>query len=70
LAFSLAATNWWANRRSGRPLRAITDEETYARLMGFSPDAIQRQAERAGMPVGGQADTFRAAANPRVGKRL
>jgi hypothetical protein len=34
------------------------------------------QAKRAGVPVGGpglasnQGDTFRAAANPRVGKRL
>jgi hypothetical protein len=33
LAITLAACNWWANRRRGRPLVAITDEKTYLRLM-------------------------------------
>ncbi len=40
MAICLAATNWWANRPRGQPLRAITDERTAARLMGVRPEVI------------------------------
>jgi hypothetical protein len=40
MAICLAATNWWANRPKGQPLRAISDERTVARLMGVRPELI------------------------------
>jgi hypothetical protein len=42
MAICLAATNWWANQKKGQPLRAITDEVTAMRLMGYPPEAIAR----------------------------
>jgi hypothetical protein len=42
MAICLAATNWWANRPKGQPLRAITDDVTAMRLMGYPPEAIAR----------------------------
>jgi hypothetical protein len=42
MAICLAATNWWANRPRSQPLRAITDERTVMRLMGYPPEAIAK----------------------------
>jgi hypothetical protein len=42
MAICLAASNWWANRPRSRPLRAITDERTAMRLMGYPTEAIAR----------------------------
>jgi hypothetical protein len=42
LAICLAAANWWASRRKPRPLMAITDERTVARLMGVQPEFIAK----------------------------
>ena len=42
MAICLAATNWGANLKKGQPLRAIADEVTAMRLMGYPPEAIAR----------------------------
>jgi hypothetical protein len=75
LAICLASSNWWACRPPPTRVRAIRDERTAMRLLGYDPDAIkenrglqlQRQAERARTRARAQADTFQP--NPRVGRR-
>jgi hypothetical protein len=42
MAICLAATNWWANRPEGQPLRFINDERTVAQLMGVQPEFLAK----------------------------
>jgi hypothetical protein len=42
LAICLASTTWWANRPPPTRVRAITDERTALRLMGYTPNFIAK----------------------------